>query len=279
MWAAFPRLQGGYIPFALEIRQSPAGTIAGLCWPVNSNCGPKKDTRGHLECGTGSILRRSNLLDPFLHDGIFPKAGRAQGDFQNLIRTTGTHTPGGEERIAAKLPLKHGLHLFPRTVCRYVAGGTGRGWPEGDSRRWVTFVRNHARALVNCDFWVAVTTTRRILDFFVAPEDGSRELVRVNVTSHPTAAWTLPQVQEVLAAPDASPFVLHDRDTVSSPGRAAAVTAMGVKALRTPLQTRQVTSYCERLLKPLPGVPLLSIPLGEEHLRRIPGTWQAPLHS
>jgi hypothetical protein len=54
-------------------------------------------------------------------------------------------------------------------------------------------------------------TVAPFIHLFVALEVGSRRLVHVNVTSHPTAAWILQQFREVLAAPHAYRFVLHDR--------------------------------------------------------------------
>jgi hypothetical protein len=36
------------------------------------------------------------------------------------------------------------------------------GEPRGD-QRWATFLRNHAKAIVACDFFVAVTATFRLL--------------------------------------------------------------------------------------------------------------------
>ncbi len=97
----------------------------------------------------------------------------------------------GEERIAAKLLVKLGIRVSPRSVRRYMAPGTGDGSRRASDQRWATFVRNHAQALLACDFCVAVTATFRILYVFVVLEVGSRRLVHVNVTNHPTAAWTL----------------------------------------------------------------------------------------
>jgi putative transposase len=68
----------------------------------------------------------------------------------------------GEERIAAELRLKSGIRVSPRTVRRYMTGGTKRR--RGSSgQRWATLVRNHAHAVVACDFCVAVTATFRVL--------------------------------------------------------------------------------------------------------------------
>jgi putative transposase len=95
----------------------------------------------------------------------------------------------GEERIANELLLKLGLRVSPRTVRKYMPKRPP-GRPRGD-QRWSIFLRNHARAIVACDFFVAVTATFRLLYVFVAIEHGSRRFVRVAVTAHPSAAWTL----------------------------------------------------------------------------------------
>jgi hypothetical protein len=68
----------------------------------------------------------------------------------------------GEERIANELWLKLGLHVSPRTVRKYLPKplGQDRGH-RAASQRWRTFVRNHAQAVVACDFSVVVTATFR----------------------------------------------------------------------------------------------------------------------
>jgi putative transposase len=66
-----------------------------------------------------------------------------------------------QEHIANELKLKLGIRVSPRTVGKYL-----REWPhrEADpSLRWLTFVRNHAQAMVACDFLVVVTARFRIL--------------------------------------------------------------------------------------------------------------------
>ena len=49
------------------------------------------------------------------------------------------------------------------------------GQPRGD-QRWSTFLKNHAKAIVACDFFVAVTATFRLLYVFVVIEHHSRRL-------------------------------------------------------------------------------------------------------
>jgi hypothetical protein len=92
---------------------------------------------------------------------------------------------------------------------------------------------------------LAVTATFRVLYVVVTMEVGSRRLVHVK--GHPTAAWTLQQCQEVLAAPHAYRFVLHNRDSIYPPWLDGAVAAMGVRVLRTPVQAPRANAVCERL--------------------------------
>jgi hypothetical protein len=53
------------------------------------------------------------------------------------------------------------------------------------SQRWGTFVRNHAQAILACDFFVIVTASLRVL--YVIVEVGTRRITHFNVTAHPTA--------------------------------------------------------------------------------------------
>ena len=87
------------------------------------------------------------------------------------------------------------------------------GQPRGD-QRWATFLKNHARAILGCDFFVAVTATFRLLYVFVIIEHGSRRLAHVGVTNHPTADWTLPQLREVVGDEGAHRYLIHDRDSI-----------------------------------------------------------------
>jgi putative transposase len=200
---------------------------------------------------------------------------RIPSELRQLIRSMAQANPTwGERRIAAELLVKLGLRVSPRTVRRYMPEGTGGTHRGATSQRWRTFVRNHASVLLACDFCVVVTARFRVLYVFVVMEIGSRRLVHVNVTGHPTAAWSLQQFREVLTMPHAYRFVLHDRDCIFSPWLDAAVVAMGVRVLRTPVQTPQTNAYCERLLGSLRRECLdFLIPLTENHLLRILKVW------
>jgi putative transposase len=118
----------------------------------------------------------------------------------------------GEERIANELLLKLGIRISPRTVRKYLPRRPP-GRPRGDLR-WSTFLKSHARGILACDFFVAVTATFRMLYVFVVIEHGTRRLAHVNVTTHLSAAWTLQQLREVIADAEDHEYLIHDRDSI-----------------------------------------------------------------
>jgi putative transposase len=122
----------------------------------------------------------------------------------------------GEERIADELLLKLQIRLSPRTVGKYV-----RRLPRprgSNDQRWATFLRNHARGIVACDFFVSVTVSFRIVYVFVAVEIGSRRLVHCDLTEHPTTEWTLQQLRKALPGDEDYKLLLHDRHKTFSAG-------------------------------------------------------------
>src|SRR5215469_13700527 len=123
---------------------------------------------------------------------------RAPIELRKLIAEMARANPTwGEERLAAELLLKLGIRISPRTVRRYMPAqqGPSRG---PSSQRWMTFVRNHAQAILACDFFTTVTASFRVLYVFVIMEVGTRRIVHFNATTHPTADWTLQQFREVI---------------------------------------------------------------------------------
>src|SRR5260370_41301072 len=132
---------------------------------------------------------------------------------------------GRGARIAAELLLKLGIRVSPRTVRRYLPTDVGPG-KRVPSQRWMTFVRNHAQAIVACDFFIVVTASFRVFYVFVLLEVGTRRIAHFNVTSHPTATWTLQQFREVMMHEQSYRFVLHDRDRIYSSELDSALQAM-----------------------------------------------------
>jgi putative transposase len=193
-----------------------------------------------------------------------------------LIRQMARDNPvWGEERIANELLLKLGLHVSPRTVRKYMPKHFDRGRNPGiPSQRWQTFIRNHAQAIVACDFCLVVTATFRLLYVFVVMEHATRRILHCNVTAHPTAQWTLQQLREAIPSDHGHRFLIHDRDRIFSQQLDQHVQHLGLRVLKTPVRSPQANAFCERLLGTLRRECLdFLIPLTEHHLRRLLHEW------
>lgn len=144
------------------------------------------------------------------------------------------------------------------------------------SQTWSTFVRNHARAVLACDFLVAVTATFRMFYIFVVLDVGPRRILHWNVTEHPTADWTAQQFRMVVSGDQAHRWLIHDRDRIYSEGVDATVTAMGLTILKTPVRAPQANAFCERLIGSMRRECLdWLILLNERHLRSVVTEWVA----
>jgi hypothetical protein len=91
----------------------------------------------------------------------------------------------GTPRIHGEL-LKLGIAISERTVSRLLAQLS-----RPPSQPWRTFLANHLSALVSMDFFTVSTLTGRVLFVLVLMSHDRRRIVHVNVTEHPTSAWTV----------------------------------------------------------------------------------------
>ena len=128
--------------------------------------------------------------------------------------------------------------------------------------------------MLACDFFVSVTARFRVIYVFIIMV-GTRRLVHFNVTSRPTAAWTLQQFREAIDNEQDDRFVIHDRDKIYSQALDLALRAMEVRILKTPFHSPQANSHCERLIASLRRDCLdFLIPINERHLRGILKDWK-----
>jgi putative transposase len=104
-------------------------------------------------------------------------------------------------------------------------------------------------------------------------EHASRRMY-VNVTAHPTAAWTLQQLREAIPSDHTYRFIIHDHDAIFSTGFDASVAGLGLEVIKTPVRSPKANSLCERLIGTLRRECLdWIIPLTEEHLQKTLRSW------
>ena len=204
------------------------------------------------------------------------RAGRPAipAELRSLIRRMAAENPlWGEERIDNELLVKLGIRVSPRTVGKYMPKRPP-GQPRGD-QRWSTFLKNHAKAILACDFFVAVTATFRVLYVFVVIEHGTRRLTHVNVTAHPSADWTLRQLREVIGDnDDRHKYLIHDRDRIFAADLDESIKALGIEVLRSPFASPKANSLCERVIGTVRRECLdWLIPMSEAHLHLLLREW------
>jgi putative transposase len=202
---------------------------------------------------------------------------RISKDLRQLILAMARDNPSwGQERIAAELLIKIGIQVSPRTIRKYLPEDSNSYRRHTvPTQRWMTFVRNHAKTMLACDFFVSVTARFRVVYVFMIMEVGTRRIVHSNVTSHPTAAWTLQQFREAIDNEQDYRFVIHDRDKIYSHDLDLAIKTMGVRILKIPFHSPRANCYCERLIGSLRRECLdFLIPINERHLRGILRDWK-----
>jgi putative transposase len=195
---------------------------------------------------------------------------------QALIRQLARDNPTwGQERLANELLLKLGLQVSPRTGRKYMPTQVdGEPGQHTSAQRWRTFVRHHAQAIVACDFCVVVTATFRLLYMLMIMEHATRRILHVNVTTHPTAQWTLQQLREAIPSDHGYRFLIHNRDSIFSQQLDQHMRNLGLRVLKTPPQSPQANALCERLVGTLRRECLdFVIPLTENHLRHMLKVW------
>ena len=196
---------------------------------------------------------------------------RIDRELRALIRRMSTENPTwGAPRIHGEL-LMLGIDVSESTVGRYMIR-IGRRRSQG----WKTFLRNHTAGIASIDLFVVRTISFRLLYGLVIFRHARRRLVRIAVTSNPTAEWIAGQVTEAFPWDEAPCHLLRDRDGAFGAAYTRRIRAMGIRdhpvAARSPWQNGHV----ERLIGSIRRECLDHVVVsGEGHLRRILKTYAA----
>lgn len=98
--------------------------------------------------------------------------------------------------------------------------------------------------------------------------------LHVNVTAHPTAAWTLHQMREAVGLTDTYRYLIHERDSIFARRLDDFLERLGVKVVKSPPRSPMANAVCERVIGTIRRECLdWMIPLSEAHLRIILKFW------
>jgi len=185
-----------------------------------------------------------------------------------IRRLAAEHRLWGAERIRGEL-LKLGIRVGKRTVQRHMRAARPPQPGEG-GQSWAPFLRNHAPGTWACDFLQVIDLGFRSLFAFVIVDLGSRRVVHVGVTRHPTDAWVAQQLREATPFDQRPRFLIRDNDRKYGPAFDRVATGSGITILRTPIRAPRANATCERFLGSVRRECLDHIlVLGEGQLRRV----------
>ena len=172
----------------------------------------------------------------------------------------------GADRIRGEL-LKLDIRVSKRTIQRYLRQARP---PRRCGQAWSTFLRNHAGDIWACDFLPVTDLRFRPLHAFFVIALGSRRVVHVGVTRHPTDGWVAQQLREATPFDERPRFLIRDNDAKYGPRFSRLAAASGIRVLRTPVRAPRANATCERFLGSVRRECLDHIlVLGEAHLRRV----------
>jgi transposase InsO family protein len=152
--------------------------------------------------------------------------GRPQIDaeLRALIRRMSQDNPlWGAPRVHGEL-LKLEFEVAQSSVAKYMAKRAGP-----PSQGWSTFLRNHAPDIAAMDLFVVPTIGFDLLYAFVIVRLDRRDLVWINVTSHPTAEWLARQLTEAFPWDEAPRYLIRDRDRAYGTAVMRRISAMGIR--------------------------------------------------
>jgi putative transposase len=191
---------------------------------------------------------------------------RVSLEVRELIATMAQDNPSwGAERIRGEL-LKIGIAVSKASVQRYRRRGPARP----PSQTWRTFLTNHRPDIWAVDLLTVQTLTFGMLHVLVFISHARRELVHLNVTASPTAAWVWRQLIAATPWGRTPRHLLRDRDAVYGRDFLQRARGLGIETLLTPVRAPRANAIAERLVGTLRRECLDHlVVVNERHLRTI----------
>ncbi len=168
----------------------------------------------------------------------------------------------GAPRIQGEL-LMLGIQVAESTVARYMMRRLGP-----PSQGWKTLLRNHADGIASLDLFVVRTISFKLLYGLVILRHARRRLVRISVTSNPTAEWIAGQVTDAFPWNEAPRHLIRDRDGAFGSAYTRRIRSMEIRDHPTAPRSPWQNGHIERLIGSIRRESLDHLVVfGEAHLR------------
>ncbi len=197
------------------------------------------------------------------------KVGRTVIDWEliKLIRRLQKENPTWTaQRIQGEL-VKLGLDVSDNTVAKYMRKSKS---DDSKRQRWLTFLRNHAKHIVDIDLLVARTIFFKSIHVFVAISHDRRKIRHFAVTANPHSQWAIQQLRETFAFDETTKYVIRDNDKIFSEDFKLHIKRFGLQDTPTAPRSPWQNPICERVIGTLRRECLdHMIILNERHLHDI----------
>jgi putative transposase len=186
-------------------------------------------------------------------------------DLRCLIRRMASENPTwGRRRLQAELRFL-GYEVAELTIAKYMRRRSPRPSPT-----WRAFLETHCHEIAAVDFFVVPTLTFRLLFGFVVLRHQRRELLHINVTDHPTAAWAAHQVVDSFPNETAPKYLLRDRDAIYADVFHRRVHRLGIRQIVIAPRAPWQNPFAERVIGSIRRECLDHfLVFNERHLRRL----------
>ena len=150
----------------------------------------------------------------------------------------------GAERIRGEL-LKLGIRVAKRTIQKYMRAVRSQS-PAGPTGS--AFLKTQGQDIWACDFVPVVTLFFQTLYALVIVHVGSRRLVHVNATAHPTDDWIAQQLRNATPFGETAKHLICDNAAKFGPAFDAAAKTCGLEIIHTPCEAPRANAICERFV-------------------------------
>jgi len=148
----------------------------------------------------------------------------------------------GAPRIHGEL-LKLGIDISESSVSKHMLR---RHKPP--SQTWRTFLENHVQQLVSVVFFTVPTIRFQVLYVFLVLTHDRRRTLHFNVTAHPTAEWTGPQLREDFPFAQLPRYLLRHRDAIFGKDFREQARNMGIREVLSAARSPWQRAYVERVI-------------------------------
>jgi len=207
-----------------------------------------------------------------------PGRPRTGPSVRALVLEMATDNPSwGYRRIYGEL-LGLGHTLAPSTVWRILKDAGIDPAPQRSGQTWRAFLEAQATTILAADFFHVDTVFLRRLYVLFFIEHGARRVHLAGVTAHPTGEWVTQQARNLLMnledRANGFKFLIRDRDAKFTAAFDAALTAAGVRIIKTPVRAPCANAIAERWIGSARRECLDRLLItGERHLRLVLGEY------